>query len=180
MEGQRRSFSCLWWAGSGLIGYCVLLTAFAGDLGFDADDWWIFSWPFWHSFPQSIVYYAQEALRPVEGLYWISLFEIFGFNKPAFHLFSLLLLASSSIVMGTCLDRAFPDSRVFVVTAVSFFVFLANCFVSHICHNDGQFTSELTLLLAFRIGISGLDGKIRSVEVPSSSDIRLCFIFPYV
>jgi hypothetical protein len=124
MEGKRRNFSCLWWAGIGLIAYCVLLTAFAGDLGFDADDWWIFSWPFWHSFPQSIAAYAQEALRPVEGVYWISLFEIFGFNKPAFHFFSLLLLATSSIIMGRCLQKAFPESRSFVVTAVLFSFFL--------------------------------------------------------
>ncbi len=114
--GSGRSY--LWFLSAGLAFYCVLLTAITGDIGFNGDDWWVLALPYWNSFPDALVLYAQKFLRPLEGLYWISLFKIFGFNKVAFHFCSLLLLAGSASLMGVSLDLAFPGRRSCVSIAV--------------------------------------------------------------
>ncbi len=108
----------------GLMLYAVVLTGLTGDIGFDADDWWILSWSYWSQYPESVVIYAKEFLRPVEGLYWLSMFELFGFNRIAFHLCSLLLWTAASVIMGVCLTKAFPRDRIFVVVAVALAFFL--------------------------------------------------------
>lgn len=112
-----------------LAAYCLIVTIVSGDIGFEGDDWWIFSWPYWNSFPQSIIIYARESLRPLEGVYWIGLFEIFGFNKVVFHLFSLLLLLCASALMGKALLKAFPSRRLFALTAIvmAFFIPTVSC-----------------------------------------------------
>ncbi|MBI5572320.1 MAG: hypothetical protein HY914_20420 [Desulfomonile tiedjei] len=129
---------------AGLVCYAMALTAITGDIGFEGDDWWIFSWPYWHAFPHSIWAYARDCLRPVEGVYWICLFEFFGFNKIAFHLFSLLLLAGASLLMGLCLARAFPARGAFVAAAVSFAFFLPT--VSSLTYVVTTDNSRLSLL----------------------------------
>lgn len=112
-----------------LVAYSVIVTITSGDLGFEGDDWWIFSWPYWNSFPQSIMIYARESLRPLEGVYWIGLFEIFGFNKVVFHFFSLMLLVCASSLMCACLLKAFPGKRFFAVSAMfmAFFIPTVSC-----------------------------------------------------
>jgi hypothetical protein len=137
--------SYLWFAAAGLALYCVVLTAVTGDIGFDGDDWWVLAIPYWNSFPDSLVLYASKFLRPVEGFYWISLFELFGFNKVAFHLCSLLLLAGSAALMGVCLDRAFPGRRVCVSIAVllAFFLPPVSC-LTYVLFTDN---SRLSMLL---------------------------------
>src|SRR5208283_5746233 len=100
------------------------LTAVTGDIGFNADDWWVLSFPYWNNFWDSLILYADKFLRPVEGFYWISLFELFGFNRVAFHLCSLLLLAGAAVLMGVALDGAFPNRQACVSMAVLFAFFL--------------------------------------------------------
>ena len=114
----------MWLVAVGLASYCGFLVLVTGDIGFDGDDWWVLSWPYWHDFPGSLVSYARAFLRPVEGIYWIVLFEVFGFNRVPFHLFSLLLLATSCLLMGACLSKTFPRSAVFVALSVMFAFFL--------------------------------------------------------
>ncbi len=123
-EEPEISTSYLWFLAGGLSLYCIVLTAITGDIGFNGDDWWVLSFPYWHNFSDSLILYAHKFLRPVEGFYWISLFELFGFNRVAFHLCSLLLLAGAAVLMGVSLDRAFPGRRTWVSMAVLFAFFL--------------------------------------------------------
>ncbi len=137
--------SYLWFLAVGLGLYCVVLTAITGDIGFDGDDWLVLACPYWNSFPESFILYVSKFLRPVEGLYWISLFESFGFNRVIFHLCSLLLLAGSAVLMGVSLDRAFPGRRSCVSTAVllSFFLPPVSC-LTYVLFTDN---SRLSMLL---------------------------------
>jgi hypothetical protein len=124
MRSVRRSLSKQATPAAGLVVYCLILAAITGDYGFEGDDWWVFSWPYWIAFPKSLVEFAASCLRPIEGVYWIGLFEIFGFNRIAFHVFSLLLLTGSCLLMGACLLRAFPERCAFAFSAVLFAFFL--------------------------------------------------------
>jgi hypothetical protein len=141
-EGDK---SYLWFLALGLGLYCIVLTAITGDIGFSGDDWWVLACPYWNGFWDSLVLYAHKFQRPVEGLYWIGLFKLFGFNKVAFHLCSLLLLAGSAILMGLALDRAFPDRP----TCISIAVLLAFFLPSVSCLTYVMFTdnSRLSMLL---------------------------------
>ena len=114
---------------AGLILYSVALTILSGDFGFEGDDWWIFSYPYWHNFSTAIVEFTRHFLRPLEGVYWISLFEVFGFNRIPFHLLSLLLAATACVLMGACLSKAFPRDRTFVTASVllAFFMPTVSC-----------------------------------------------------
>jgi hypothetical protein len=146
--------SYLWFVAVGLALYCVVLTVVTGDIGFDGDDWWVLAIPYWNSFPDSVVLYARKFLRPVEGLYWISLFELFGFNKVVFHLCSLLLLAGSAALMGVSLDWAFPGRRTCVSIAVllAFFLPPVSC-LTYVMFTDNSRLSMLlfwTSVLAFQ------------------------------
>ena len=132
-------------AGLFFLVYGALVTYFTGDVGFEGDDWWIFSWPYWNSYPYSVWLYARDLLRPIEGLYWITLFEFFGFNKAAFHFFSILLLAGASLSMGACLRNLFPNRKVFVAAAIfwAFFLPTVSC-LTYVVTTDN---SRLSLLL---------------------------------
>ncbi len=145
LEERESGRSYLWFIAAGLVLYCVLLAALTGDIGFDGDDWWVLAIPYWNSFPHSLVLYTQKFLRPLEGLYWISLFELFGFNKVAFHLCSLLLLAGSAALMGVSLHRAFPGRRVFISIAalLAFFLPPVSC-LTYVLFTDN---SRLSMLL---------------------------------
>ena len=107
------------------VAYSAIVTFLTGDIGFEGDDWWIFSWAYWNTFPHSLLVYARESLRPVEGIYYITLFELVGFNKTAFHLGSLLLLAGACTFMALCLIRAFPGRHT-LAAATAFFTFFAS------------------------------------------------------
>jgi hypothetical protein len=135
----------LWLVAGGLFLYCLVLTVVTGDIGFEGDDWWIFSWPFTFGFPKSLWVYAKESLRPVEGMYWIGLYELAGLNKPIFHLFSQLLLAGAAVLMGACLHKAFPERRLLVTVAalLAFFLPTVSC-LTYVVTTDN---SRLSLLL---------------------------------
>jgi hypothetical protein len=145
MRSWQGARSILWPVAVGLVLYCLAVTALTGDIGFEGDDWWIFSWPYRNGFPASLLAYAEASLRPVEGIYWITLFEIFGFNKIAFNLCSLLLLSGACLMMGWCLLTAFPQKRSFAVLAILFAFFLptVSCLTYVICTDN----SRLSMLL---------------------------------
>ncbi|MGC8658644.1 MAG: hypothetical protein ACP5U1_06180, partial [Desulfomonilaceae bacterium] len=135
----------LWSIGVGLLAYCVILTIKSGNFGFDGDDWWVLGWAYWHDFPMSIIGYAREFLRPMEGIYYVSMFELFGFNQIVFHFFSLLLLASSCLLMGKCLSKSFPHNKGFVIIATvnAFFLPMISC-LTYVVFTDN---SRISLLL---------------------------------
>ncbi len=136
---NRMSYSDLWITAVGLIIYSIILTLLTGDTGFDGDDWWVFSVPYWHGFPESIWIYAREFLRPVEGIYWIGMFEVFGFNRIAFHFFALLTLSAGSILMGFSLSKSFPRNRAFIILCVLFSFFLPTvCSLTYIVFTDNN------------------------------------------
>jgi hypothetical protein len=124
MDQQEKSIPRLWILALGLLLYCVFIVILTGNIGFEGDDWWVFSVPFWHSYPSALLVYAREFERPIEGFYWISLFEIFGFCRIAFQLFSLCLLATACLFMGWALSKVFPDRPRLVIFSVVFGFFL--------------------------------------------------------
>ena len=91
---------------------------------------------------------------PIEGLYTVLSFEIFGLNRVLFTLSALLLSAGSCLLMGACLNRAFPGRKTLVVLAV-FFGFLLTPLSNliYMFHTDNSRLSMLlfwTSVLAFQ------------------------------
>ncbi len=130
-----------------LLAACCVLTVAAGDIGFQGDDWWVLSFPYWHAFPESVAAYARAALRPIEGLYWISLFEIFGFHRPPYLFASLALDALASSLFALCLLRLYPQQPRLAIWAALFSFFLAADFLARVCHAYGQLTARHGLFL---------------------------------
>jgi hypothetical protein len=117
-------------------------------------------------------------LRPVEGLYWISLFELFGFNRVVFHLCSLLLLAGSCLLMGACLSKAFPERSLLVVLSVLFAFFLPMiASLTYVVFTDN---SRLSLLLFWAAALAFQSWTARSQSwaglVPPILIYLLCFL----
>ncbi len=141
----KQNLPYLWLLAGGLFAYCVIVTIISGNFGFDGDDWWVLGWAYRHNFPGSMLGYAKDFLRPVEGIYWISMFELFGFNRIAFHFASLTLLALSSLLMGKCLSRAFPARSSFVAlsTMLAFFLPMVSC-LTYVVFTDN---SRISLLM---------------------------------
>jgi hypothetical protein len=128
-----------------LIVCCTSLAILIGNIGFQGDDWWQFSWPYWHTFPNSIWEYARASHRPIEGLYTVLSFELFGLNRVLFTLSALLLSAGSCLAMGACLNRAFPGKKTLAVLAI-FFAFLLTP-VSNLIYMFHTDNSRLSMLL---------------------------------
>jgi hypothetical protein len=124
MKGHWTSESLLGPMTAILILYAGVVALWSGDIGFDADDWWIFSWAYWFPYPESVWAYGRELLRPLEGVYWLSMFELVGFNRLVFHIASLLLWVGAAILMAACLALAFPRDRTFVITSAFLVFFL--------------------------------------------------------
>ncbi len=153
-ESLLRRVPIYWLVFAGLVIYAVTLAVITGDTGFQTDDWWILSVPYWHSFPGSIWDYAVEFRRPLEGLPWLVLFPVIGFNRTAFNLVALLLLAGTSLLMGMCLKRAFPDRPAFIASTMLFSFFLPTiCPLTYVFHMDNIWTCTLLFwgsVLAFQ------------------------------
>jgi hypothetical protein len=130
---------------AGLIVMCVSLAILIGNIGFQGDDWWQFSWPYWHSFPNSVWEYAKASRRPVEGLYTVLAFEAFGLNRVFYTLSALSLSAGACLLMGTCLRRAFPGRESLAVLSV-FFAFLLTP-VSNLIYMFHTDNSRISILL---------------------------------
>ncbi len=139
----------------GLVVYAVTLVSITGDTGFQADDWWILSVPYWNSFPWSIWKYTAEFRRPLEGLPWLASFPILGFNRIFFNLVAVFLLTGTALLMGACLTRAFPRRRAFVAASMLFWFFLPTiCPLMYVFHMDNIWTCTLLFwgsVLAFQV-----------------------------
>lgn len=115
-----------------------------GNIGFQGDDWWQFSWPYWHSFPNSIWEYAKASRRPVEGLYTVLAFETFGLHRVFYTLSALSLSAAGCLLMGACLKRAFPLREPLVVMSVAFaFLIPSTSNLIYMFHTDNSRLSVL-------------------------------------
>ncbi len=138
-----------WLAFTGLVAYSVVLAVLAGNTGFQADDWWVLSVPYWHSFPGSFWEYAVQFRRPLDGLPWVTLFPIFGFNKIAWNLFALLVLAGACLTMGMVLDRAFPNRPRFVAASMLFAFFMPTvCPLTYVLHMDNMWVCIMLFWLS--------------------------------
>ena len=110
-----------------------------GDIGFQGDDWWIFGIPFWNSFPESLLIYAKESRRPIEGLYWIGMYEVFGLHSPAFLAGSVILLSLSCLLMTSSLLNAFPGYRCWAVfSGLLAFVITPMANLVYMLHTDNS------------------------------------------
>jgi hypothetical protein len=80
----------------------------------------------------------------MEGAYWITLFELFGFNSQAFHLPSLMLHAVGCVLIGACLAKAFPGRQNLAVWSI-FFAFLLPTVsnLTYMIHTDNSRISVL-------------------------------------
>ena len=133
-----------WLVFVGLMVYAVILTIITGDTGFQADDWWILSVPYWNSFPGSIWAYAVEFRRPLEGLPWLALFPLLGFNRTVFNLVALVLFAGTSLFLGMALTKSFPTRRDFVAATMLFWFFLPTVSsLTYVFHMDNIWTCTL-------------------------------------
>jgi hypothetical protein len=132
------------WIAAGLVACSVSAASLIGDIGFQGDDWWQFSWPYWHAFPYSIWEYIKASRRPIEGLYTVLAFETFGLNRIWYNLSALLLSAGSCLLMAACLKRAFPDRDSFVaLSAVFAFVLTPLSNLVYMFHTDNSRVSVL-------------------------------------
>jgi hypothetical protein len=157
---------------AGLVLYCLSVIFLTGDIGFEGDDWWIFSYPYWTSFPSSLFNYAKDSLRPVEGIYWIGLFEIFGFNKLAFHFFSVLLLAAGAATMGRCFLNAFPNrsGAASIAVLIAFFLPVVSCLTYVLATDNSRlscliFWSSVLLFQYWRMKGGNVTGLLLPVFV---------------
>lgn len=122
-----------------LVAAAFVLALSAGNIGFQGDDWWVLSFPFWNPFPHSVWEYALASRRPMEGLYWIVLFEIFGFQRVPYLIASILLQALSSVLMGMCISRMCPQRRDIAVWAAFFsFVMPMTSNLFYVLHTDNS------------------------------------------
>lgn len=133
----------------GLIAYSILLAVITGETGFQADDWWVLSVPYWNSFPGSFWEYVVQFRRPLDGLPWVTFFPLFGFNKIAWNLFALSALAGACLAMGMVLDRAFPDRPRFVAASMLFAFFLPTVSpLTYVLHMDNMWVCIMLFWLS--------------------------------
>lgn len=104
--------------------FSISLSLLIGNIGFEGDDWWQFSWPYWFPFPQSIWEYAKESRRPIEGIYTVLAFESFGLDRVFYTLTALLLSSASCLLLASCMKRAFPRKASLAVLGAFFAFFL--------------------------------------------------------
>ncbi|MCL5124130.1 MAG: glucosyltransferase domain-containing protein [Deltaproteobacteria bacterium] len=124
--------------------FSLSLALLIGNIGFEGDDWWQFSWPFWFPFPQSIWEYAKDSSRPIEGVYTVLAFDAFGLNRVPYTLISLFLAAGSCLLLASCLKRAFPARSTLAIIAgfMAFFLTPVSNLV-YMIHTDNSRISML-------------------------------------
>ena len=168
-ETYLRRIPIHWLVFAGLVTYGAVLAFITGDTGFQADDWWILSVPYWNKLPWSIWQYAIEFRRPLEGIPWLLLFPVLGFNRIAYNLVALLFLAGASLFMGMCLSKAFPGRRAFVASSMlcSFFIPTV-CPLTYVFHMDNIWLCALffwSSVVAFQRW-SETEGPTRGLVLP--------------
>lgn len=178
MDRQEDFSPHLWITALGLLVYCIFATVLTGDIGFEGDDWWVLNVPYWYSFPYSLLVYAKEFLRPMEGFYWIGMFEIFGFNRIVFQFCSLVLLAAACLLMGLALRKALPGRRLFVVFAVLFAFFLPP--VSSLTYIVFTDNSRLSLLFFWAAVLAYQRWAGKSESWPGLLPPALLYVFSFL
>ncbi|MGC8658895.1 MAG: hypothetical protein ACP5U1_07450 [Desulfomonilaceae bacterium] len=124
--------------------FSVSLALLIGNIGFEGDDWWEFSWSYWFPFPQSIWEYAKESSRPIEGIYGVLSFDTFGLNRLPYTLTSLFLAAGSCLLLANCLKRAFPEKSAQAILAAFLAFFLTPVSnLTYMIHTDNSRISML-------------------------------------
>lgn len=112
-----------WILVGGLFFYCLVQTLVTGHIGFAGDAWDVFAIPYWYDMPSSFNIGARTLLRPFQTFYWISMYEVFGWNDRIFFLASQWILAGAAVLMGAVLFRAFRRPVLAVVsTLLAFFL----------------------------------------------------------
>ena len=140
-ESPVKAFFChpLAHAAMTLLGASCVLTVATGDIGFQGDDWWVLSFPYWNAFPHSVAAYARAASRPIEGVFWISLFEIFGMDRIPYLFASLALNGLSSSLFALCLFRLDPENPKLAIWGALFSFFLPlNSPLVFVMHTDNS------------------------------------------
>ncbi len=130
--------------GSTLIIFSISLALLIGNIGFEGDDWWQFSWPYWFPFPRSIWEYAKESSRPIEGIYTVLAFESFGLTRAFYTLTALLLSTGSCLLLASCLKRAFPGKASLAILSAFFAFFLTP--ISNLIYMFHTDNSRLSML----------------------------------
>ncbi|MBZ0309230.1 MAG: hypothetical protein K8I82_24405, partial [Anaerolineae bacterium] len=69
-----------------------------------------------YDMPSSFNIGARTLLRPFQTFYWISMYEMFGWNDQIFFLVSQLILAGAGVLMGAVLLKAFRRPVLAVVS----------------------------------------------------------------
>jgi hypothetical protein len=178
MHREEERVPYLWITMLGLLLYCLFITLLAGDIVFDGDDWGVLNVPYWHSFPAALLAYAREYLRPIEGLYWVSMFEIFGFERVVFQFFSLMLLAASCLMMGAVLGKVFPNRPKFVLFSVLFSFFLPT--VSSLTYTMFTDNSRLSLLFFWASVLAYQKWVEKNESWAGLMPPSLCYIFSFL
>lgn len=127
-----------------LAAYAAILAAFTGDVGFCVDDWWMLSFPYWNGYWQGLQEYVKDMKRPLEAVYVVTLFTLFGFHKAAWFFCAMLELAAACFFMGMCLLRAFPERPGFVAAAMLFGFFIPSASsLTYLTHMDNMWLCML-------------------------------------
>jgi hypothetical protein len=127
-----------------LFTFSLSLALLIGNIGFQGDDWWQFSWPYWFPFPQSIWEYVKASSRPIEGVYTVLAFDVFGLNRILYTLSALILSSGSCLLLASTLKRAFPSKTSLPVIAAFFAFFLTP--VSNLIYMFHTDNSRLSML----------------------------------
>jgi hypothetical protein len=127
----------------------VSLALLIGDIGFQGDDWWQFSWPYWNKIPWSIQQYAAASSRPLEGLYTVLSFELFGLHRVYYTACALFLWAGACLAFGACLRKAFPGKKSLALLATLFAFLLPSASnLIYMFHTDNSRVSVLLFWLS--------------------------------
>ncbi|MFA6222760.1 MAG: hypothetical protein WC647_10660 [Desulfomonilaceae bacterium] len=127
-----------------LFTFSLSLALLIGNIGFQGDDWWQFSWPYWFPFPQSIWEYVKASSRPIEGIYTVLVFDVFGLNRILYTLSALILSAGSCLLLASTLKRAFPSKASLPVIGAFLAFFLTP--VSNLIYMFHTDNSRLSML----------------------------------
>ena len=127
-----------------LFTFSLSLALLIGNIGFQGDDWWQFSWPYWFPFPQSIWEYVKASSRPIEGIYTVLAFDVFGLNRILYTLSALVLSAGSCLLLASTFKRAFPSKASLPVIAAFLAFFLTP--VSNLIYMFHTDNSRLSML----------------------------------
>ena len=147
----------------GLLVYAVTLVVLTGDIWFWGDDWFVFAPAYWYRPLNAYYSFAENTQRPLQGVYWITFFELFGANSILAQIGSLLIHACNAILWAAAILIAFPAQRrlASAVALFSFFmpVFAGSTYMMLMENTRLQMLFFLLSLLAYQLWV--LRGRLR-------------------